>query len=37
MNFNKYKECSKLLFEIYPLDKIEGYKTKYKQDPFFKL
>lgn len=37
MNFNKYKECSKLLFEIYPSDKIEGYKTKYKQDPFFKL
>ena len=40
MNISKlerYPKCSDLFSEIYPMDKIENYRTKYKQDPFFKL
>ena len=37
MNIENYKECSTLLFEIYPLAKITNYTEKYKLDPFFKL
>ena len=28
MNIKKYTECSNLLYEIYPLDKIRNYTEK---------